>query len=405
LSKKSAWLLIIIIKQMAYIFALLEVLSVVVPVLLSVAFMTIIERKVLAAMQRRVGPNAVGVYGTLQPFADALKLVIKETVVPSSSNAALFYLAPSITMVFALLGWAVIPFGTGAAVADLELGVLYSLAVSSVGVYGVLLAGWSANEAYALVGGMRSSAQMVSYELVLGSAVLAVLVMAGTLNMTGIVEAQTPVWYVIPLAPMFILFVISVLAETNRTPFDLPEAESELVAGFMTEHSAMPFVLFFLGEYCSLVLISALSASLFLGGFGFPEMIANGTLLSLSSLILALKTCLGCFGFVWFRATLPRLRFDQLMSFCWTGMLPLAIALVLVVPSVLAAFDVMPFHSPLISGCFIIMITITKRNFNFSNFYNFSKLGLMFRGGLSYVALNLYGMICLCFNFIRPAGP
>lgn len=330
---------------MAYLFALLEVLSVVVPVLLSVAFMTIIERKVLAAMQRRVGPNAVGVYGTLQPFADALKLVIKETVVPSSSNAALFYLAPSITMVFALLGWAVIPFGTGAAVADLELGVLYSLAVSSVGVYGVLLAGWSANEAYALVGGMRSSAQMVSYELVLGSAVLAVLVMAGTLNLTGIVEAQTPIWYIIPLAPMFILFVISVLAETNRTPFDLPEAESELVAGFITEHSSMVFVLFFLGEYCSIVLMSALSATLFLGGFGIPCIFINYTTISFASIVLALKTCVGCFAFVWFRATLPRLRFDQLIIFCWAKMLPLAIALVLLVPSILATFDI--FTSPL----------------------------------------------------------
>lgn len=175
--------------------------------------------------------------------ADALKLVMKETVVPSSSNSSIFYLAPSITMVFALLGWAVIPFGPGSAVADLELGVLYSLAVSSIGVYGVLLAGWSANEKYAFVGGMRSTAQMVSYELVLGSAVLAVLIMGGSLNMTGLVEAQTPVWFIVPLAPLFVLFAISVLAETNRTPFDLPEAESELVAGFMTEHSAMPFVL------------------------------------------------------------------------------------------------------------------------------------------------------------------
>jgi NADH:ubiquinone oxidoreductase subunit H len=328
--------------MLASLFAVLEVLAVLVPVLLAVAFMTIIERKVLAAMQRRVGPNSVGVYGVLQPFADALKLVMKETVVPAASNSGLFYLAPVITLVFALMGWAVMPFGPGAALADLELGVLYSLAVSSIGVYGVLLAGWSANEAYALVGGLRSTAQMVSYELILGSAVLAVLLMAGTLNMTGIVEAQVPMWYCVPLAPLFMLFIISVLAETNRTPFDLPEAESELVAGFMTEHSAMPFVLFFLGEYCSIVLMSALSATLFLGGWAFPEVLVNNTVISLSAIVLALKTCAGCFGFVWFRATLPRLRFDQLLSFCWTGMLPPTIALLLLVPSIMVAFDIIP---------------------------------------------------------------
>ncbi|MGV2348391.1 MAG UNVERIFIED_CONTAM: NADH-quinone oxidoreductase subunit NuoH [Methylobacterium ajmalii] len=326
------------------LYGLLEVLAVLVPVLLAVAFMTIIERKALAAMQRRVGPNTVGAFGVLQPFADALKLVMKETVVPSSANAGLFYLAPSITLVFALMGWAVMPLGPGAAMADLELGVLYSLAVSSIGVYGVLLAGWSANEAYAFMGGLRSTSQMISYELVLGSCVLAVLLLAGTLNLNAIVEAQTPIWYVVPLAPMFILFIISVLAETNRTPFDLPEAESELVAGFMTEHSAMPFVLFFLGEYCSIVLMSTLSATLFLGGWAMPMLFVNTTPLSISALVLALKTCAGCFGFVWFRATLPRMRYDQLMNFCWTGMLPVAIALVLLVPSILVAFDVVPLN-------------------------------------------------------------
>ena len=270
---------------------------------------------------------------------------MKETVVPSSANAGLFYLAPSITLVFALMGWAVMPLGPGAAIADLELGVLYSLAVSSVGVYGVLLAGWSANEAYAFMGGLRSTSQMISYELVLGSCVLAVLLLAGTLNLNAIVEAQTPIWYLVPLAPMFILFIISVLAETNRTPFDLPEAESELVAGFMTEHSAMPFVLFFLGEYCSIVLMSTLSATLFLGGWGMPMLFVNATPLSISALVLALKTCAGCFGFVWFRATLPRYRFDQLMNACWTGLLPIAIAIVLLVPSILVAFDVVPLSS------------------------------------------------------------
>jgi NADH-ubiquinone oxidoreductase chain 1 len=257
----------------------------------------------------------------------------------------------------------------------------------------------------AFLGSLRSTAQMISYELILSSAILTVILLTGSFNITNIIENQEAVWFVVPLLPMFIIFFISALAETNRTPFDLPEAESELVAGFLTEHSGMIFVFFFLGEYCSIVLMSTLTAILFFGGYNISEIFVNETFFNLQSIVLGLKTCAFCFLFVWFRATLPRLRFDQLMSFCWTGMLPLAIALVLVVPSVLAAFDVMPFHSPLISGCFIIMITITKRNFNFSNFYNFSKLGLMFRGGLSYVALNLYGMICLCFNFIRPAGP
>jgi NADH:ubiquinone oxidoreductase subunit H len=321
-------------------FPLTPVLVVLVPILLAVAFMTAVERKVMGHMQRRIGPNIVGLYGTLQPFADALKLVMKETVVPTSSNHILFYLAPAISLVFAMLGWAVIPFGPGAAISNMELAVLYSLAVSSIGVYGVLLAGWSANEVYAFIGGLRSTAQMVSYELVLGSAVLAVLIISGTLSYNGIVESQLFMWNIVPLAPMFILFVISVLAETNRTPFDLPEAESELVSGYMTEHSAMPFVLFFLAEYCSIVLMSAFSATLFLGGWGFPELFVNTTVISISSLVLAVKACMGCFAFVWVRATLPRQRYDGLMNFAWTGLLPMAIALLLVTPSILVGTNV-----------------------------------------------------------------
>lgn len=253
------------------LFSLAEVLSVLVPVLLSVAFMTIVERKVLAAMQRRVGPNVVGYYGVLQPFADALKLVMKETVVPAQASTALFYLAPCVSLVFSLLGWGVIPFGPGLALADYELGVLYTLALSSIGIYGVLFAGWSANSKYAFLGSLRSTAQMVSYELVLSSAVITVLVLAGSFSYTAIVEAQGAVWYVVPLLPLFVVWWVSVLAETNRTPFDLPEAESELVAGFFTEHSAMVFVLFFLAEYASIVLMSALTALLFLGGYAVPE--------------------------------------------------------------------------------------------------------------------------------------
>ena len=324
---------------MVAVFSLLEVLTVMVPMLLSVAFMTVVERKVLASMQRRVGPNAVGAYGMLQPFADALKLVVKEVVLPSQASTGIFLLAPVITLTFSLLGWAVVPFGSGLVLADLSLGLLYTLAVSSIGVYGILLAGWAANSKYAFLGSLRSSAQMVSYELILSSAVLPVVMLTGTFSLTAMVESQQAVWCLVPLLPVSILYGISVLAETNRTPFDLPEAESELVSGFMTEHAGVPFVAFFLGEYASLVLMSALTATLFLGGYGMPLLVSNDSWLSMEAIVLSLKTCLGAFGFVWMRATLPRMRWDSLMSFCWTGCLPLAIAFVLIVPSILVAFD------------------------------------------------------------------
>lgn len=322
------------------IFNLLSVLIVLVPILLAVAFMTIIERKVMGSMQRRVGPNKVGIYGILQPFADALKLVVKETVVPAHATVSLFYLAPIITLIFRLLGWAVIPFGAGLVISDFPLGILYSLAISSIGIYGVLFAGWSANSKYAFLGSLRSTAQMISYELVLSSAILTVILLRGSFNLTRIIERQQRVWYVLPLLPVFVIYLISILRETNRTPFDLPEAESELVAGFFTEHSGMIFVFFFLGEYCSIVLMSCLSRILFLGGYNVPELFVNNTFINLQRIILGLKTCLFMFFFVWTRATLPRLRYDQLMTFMWCNLLPMAIALVAIVPSILIAFDV-----------------------------------------------------------------
>lgn len=315
--------------QLLYI---IDILCVLLPILLSVAFMTIIERKMLAATQRRVGPDTVGYFGVLQPFSDALKLILKESVVPSQSNKILFYFAPVVTLVFSLLGWAVIPFGEGLVIFDWSMGILYTLALSSLAVYGVLFAGWAANSKYAFLGSLRSTAAMISYELVLSSAILLVILITGTLNFTSIIEFQQATWFFIPLLPIFIFYFISILAETSRTPFDLQEAESELVAGFFTEHSSVPFVLFFLSEYSSIVMFSAITAILFFGGFNLPLIFTNNSVFNIQSIILGLKTSFFCFVFVWIRATLPRLRFDQLSELCWEGLLPFCVALIISIP-------------------------------------------------------------------------
>jgi NADH-ubiquinone oxidoreductase chain 1 len=324
------------------LYLVLEVLVVIVPILLAIAFMTIIERKQLAAMQRRVGPNTVGWYGILQPFSDALKLILKETVIPAQSNKFLFYLAPILSLTFSLLGWAVIPFGQGLAISDFSMGVLYTLTLSSLGIYGIIFAGWSANSKYAFLGSLRSTAAMISYELILSSAVIVIIMLTGSFNYTSIIESQQAIWFIIPLAPVFILFFISILAETSRVPFDLQEAESELVAGFFVEHSSIIFVFYFLAEYSSIVLFSLITAILFLGGYNFPELFINNTIINLQSIILGLKTCLFCFLFVWFRATLPRVRFDNIIVFCWTALLPMVMAFIILVPCILIAFDIVP---------------------------------------------------------------
>ena len=321
---------------------LIDVLIVLLPVLLAVAFMTIIERKQLASMQRRVGPNTVGYFGILQPFADALKLILKETIVPSQANKVLFYIAPVSTLVFSLLGWGIIPFGQGLAITDFSMGILYTVALSSLGVYGILFSGWSSNSKYSLLGSLRSSAAMISYELILSAAILIIILLTGTFNFTKIIETQQSIWFIVPLLPVFIFYFISVLAETSRTPFDLQEAESELVSGFMTEHSAVPFVFFFLGEYSTIILFSCITSILFLGGYNMPELFVNDSILNLQSIILGLKTCLFCFLFVWIRATLPRLRYDQLIDLCWLNLLPVAVAFIILVPSILVAFDIAP---------------------------------------------------------------
>ena len=400
-----------------------EVLIIIVPVLLTVAFVTIAERKTMASMQRRLGPNIIGYYGLLQAFADALKLLLKEYIAPTQANFILFFLGPIVTLIFSLLGYSVIPYGPGVAISDFNLGILYLLAVSSLSTYGILLAGWSANSKYAFLGSLRSTAQLISYELILSSAILLVILLTGSLNLTVNTEAQRAVWFALPLLPIFVIFFIGSIAETNRAPFDLAEAESELVSGFMTEHAAVIFVFFFLAEYASIVLICVLMSVLFLGGYllnPFSTLIINsynfflmflmngvliieylidiitstsnilfnyisiyialldfskndvlGSLLYtelpyiyiydisyiagffeysspspspilegvLYGLALGLKTCIMIFIFIWARASFPRIRFDQLMSFCWTILLPLVISFIIAIPCALHGFD------------------------------------------------------------------
>ncbi|YP_010241232.1 NADH dehydrogenase subunit 1 (mitochondrion) [Penicillium canescens] len=345
---------------MISIISVIEGLLLIVPALLSVAFVTIAERKTMASMQRRLGPNAVGYYGLLQAFADALKLLLKEYVAPTQANILLFFIGPMITLIFALLGYLVVPFDSGIFVSDYSLGMLYMLAVSSVGTYGILLAGWSANSKYAFLGSLRSTAQLISYELILSSVILLVILLTGNLNMITIVESQRIVDFLLPLFPLFIIFFIGSIAETNRAPFDLAEAESELVSGFMTEHSASVFVFFFLAEYASIILICVLNSILFLGGylciipvdflidilslFGINNSILEVIFVNISSspLNLAFKTAFLIFVFIWTRASFPRIRFDQLMSVCWTVLLPLIIAYVVLLPCVVYGLDALP---------------------------------------------------------------
>lgn len=315
------------------LYSILEVILVVVPALLIVAFTTVAERKTMASMQRRLGPNIVGYFGLLQAFADALKLLLKEYVGPTQANLILFFLGPIITLIFSLLGYGVIPYGPGLTIADLNLGILYMLAVSSLSTYGILLAGWSANSKYAFLGSLRSTAQLISYELILSSVILLVVLLTNSLNLTTNVEAQKTIYFLFPLFPLFIIFFIGCIAETNRAPFDLAEAESELVSGFMTEHSAGIFVFFFLAEYASIVLICIFAVILFIGGF-LVSITSEYSIISalISSLSLGFKACFMIFVFIWVRASFPRIRFDQLMSFCWTILLPIIIGLIIIIP-------------------------------------------------------------------------
>ena len=322
-------------------------LAILVTLLVAQAFLMYFDRKVWAAVQLRKGPNVVGPFGLLQSFADLFKFVFKEILIPAGVNKVVFILAPIITFVLALVGWAVIPVGPGLVVADINVGILYLFAVSSLGVYGIVMAGWASNSRYAFLGAMRSAAQMVSYEVSIGFVIITVLLCAGTLNLSEIVEAQAGAgiaalfgleqggilgWYVWPLFPMFIIFFISALAETNRHPFDLPEAEAELVAGYQTEYSSMTFALFFLGEYMNMILMSGLTAILFLGGWHSP--IPGETFIP-GIIWFALKISMLLFVFIWVRATLPRYRYDQLMRLGWKVFLPISLAAVVIYSGIL----------------------------------------------------------------------
>ncbi len=319
----------------------LKILSITIPLLLGVAFLTLAERKVMASMQRRKGPNVVGIFGLFQPIADGLKLLVKEPVLPSSANLMIFLFAPVLTFLLSQVAWAVIPFGEGLVLADLNVGLLYLFAISSLGVYGIITAGWSSNSKYAFLGSLRLAAQMVSYEVSLGLILITVLLCVGSLNLTEIVLAQQKVWFCIPLFPLLIMFFISCLAETNRAPFDLPEAEAELVAGYNVEYSSMGFALFFLGEYANMIVMSSLCALFFLGGWLPPLNLAIFYWLP-GVFWFGLKIIFFLFLFVWVRAAFPRYRYDQLMRLGWKVLLPLSLAWVVLVSGVLISFDWLP---------------------------------------------------------------
>ncbi|MDD2794610.1 NADH-quinone oxidoreductase subunit NuoH [Acidocella sp.] len=323
------------------VLTLLESLAIIVPLLLGVAYLTWFERKVMGAIQLRKGPNVVGPFGLWQPFADAIKMLFKETIFPAGADKVLFTIAPMITFGLAVVAWAVIPVNDHWAVANINVGILYLFAISSLGVYGIIIAGWASNSKYAFLGALRSTAQMVSYEVSMGFVIVTVLICVGSLNLNDIVLAQRHIWFAIPLLPLFVIFFISGLAETNRAPFDLAEGETEIVAGFFVEYSAMTFALFFLGEYANMILISAMTTTLFLGGWLSPIPFAPFTLIpGVFWFLLKILVCL--FVFVWVRATLPRFRYDQIMSLGWKVFLPISLVWLVLTAGFLEIFGMLP---------------------------------------------------------------
>jgi len=321
---------------MTIFFILLKILILILPILIAVAYFTLAERKILSTIQRRKGPNVVGTFGLLQPLSDGLKLFVKETILPSNCDVILFILAPIMTFFLSFLGWAVIPLGKHMFFSEINIGILYLLAISSLGVYGVIIAGWASNSKYAFLGALRSTAQMISYEISIGFTILSVIVCAGSLNLLEIVFAQKYIWYLIPMFPLFLIFFISILAETNRHPFDLPEAEAELVSGYNVEYSAMGFALFFLGEYANMLLMSSLATILFLGGWYPPFDFLS---FMPSSFWFGLKVSFFVIFFVVARGILPRYRYDQLMRLGWKVFLPFTLSWLFFTASVLISFN------------------------------------------------------------------
>jgi NADH-quinone oxidoreductase subunit H len=318
-----------------------KILFLLVPVLVAVAMIVWLDRRIWAFVQKRQGPNVVGPFGLLQSLADALKYIFKEVIIPSSSNKVIFILAPIVTMTLALVSWAVIPFSATQVIADINVGILYLFAVSSLGVYGIIMGGWASNSKYPFLGAIRSAAQMVSYEVSIGVIIINVLLCVGSLNLNDIVMAQKNLWFVIPLFPMFVIFFISALAETNRPPFDLPEAEAELVAGYQTEYSGMMYAMFWLGEYANILLMCAMGAILFLGGWLSPIEIYPFNLIP-GPIWLIFKILFLFILFALVKAIVPRYRYDQLMKLGWKIFLPLSLIWVVLTASYLFYFNLLP---------------------------------------------------------------
>ena len=327
-------------KIMFILITLIKILIIIVPLLISVAYFTLAERKILGAIQRRRGPNVIGTFGLLQPLSDGFKLLVKETILPSNANKFLFILSPIITFVISLMGWAIIPYDKYSMLADINIGVLYLFAISSLGVYGIIMSGWSSNSKYAFLGALRSAAQMVSYEVSIGFIITTIVVCCGSFNLQTIIESQKNIWFVIPFFPLFLMFFVSALAETNRHPFDLPEAEAELVSGYNVEYSAMGFALFSLGEYANMLLMSSLNVILFFGGWLPPLEILN---FIPGSIWFGLKICFFVILFVWMRAALPRYRYDQLMALGWKVFLPLSLTYLMLTFFILVSFNMLPY--------------------------------------------------------------
>lgn len=325
---------------MFYIISIIKILLIIVPLLISVAYFTLAERKILGAIHRRMGPNVVGVYGLLQPLSDGFKLFVKETVLPSSANQLIFIVSPILTFIISLMGWAIIPFDKYSILSEMNIGILYLFAISSLGVYGIVMSGWSSNSKYAFLGALRSTAQMVSYEVSIGFIMITIVVCCGSFNLQEIIESQRELWFVVTFFPLFLMFFTSALAETNRHPFDLPEAEAELVSGYNVEYSAMGFALFSLGEYANMLLMSSINVILFFGGW-LPPLAILGFIPG--SFWFGLKICFFVILFVWMRAALPRYRYDQLMNLGWKAFLPISLSYLILTFTTLVSFNLLPY--------------------------------------------------------------